>query len=48
VRVEQPRMYRLVANPKWGRHELRLGSVSPDFGLYSFTFTSCEVAREGS
>ncbi len=43
VRVDAPRMYKLVANRKWGEHELRLGTTSPDFGLYSFTFSSCAV-----
>lgn len=43
VRVTEPRMYHLVKNARWGRHELRLGTTSPDFGLYSFTFSSCEV-----
>jgi thiol-disulfide isomerase/thioredoxin len=43
VHVDRPRMYNLIANHKWGQHEIRLGSPSPDFGLYSFTFASCEV-----
>lgn len=43
VRVREPRMYSLVKNAKWGRHELLLGTTSPGFGLYSFTFSSCEV-----
>lgn len=41
--VEEPRMYNLIKNAKYGYHELRLASASPDFGLYSFTFASCEV-----
>ncbi|MBW3623957.1 MAG: redoxin domain-containing protein [Armatimonadetes bacterium] len=40
VRVDAPRMYSLIRNRKPGRHGLRLGSTSPDFGLYSFTFSS--------
>jgi thiol-disulfide isomerase/thioredoxin len=43
IRVEAPRMYKLIANRTWGEHELRLGTMSPDFGLYSFTFSSCAV-----
>jgi hypothetical protein len=43
VHVDAPRMYQLIKNKKWGAHELRLGSTSPDFGLYSFTFSSCVV-----
>jgi thiol-disulfide isomerase/thioredoxin len=42
VLVEQPRMYRLVKNARYGGHQIALASPSPDFGLYSFTFTSCE------
>jgi thiol-disulfide isomerase/thioredoxin len=41
--VDAPRMYRLTKNAKFGTYELRLASTSPDFGLYSFTFTSCEI-----
>ncbi|HZT42373.1 MAG TPA: redoxin domain-containing protein [Chthonomonadaceae bacterium] len=43
IQVDTPRMYRLTANARFGSHELRLASNSPDFGLYSFTFTSCEM-----
>jgi thiol-disulfide isomerase/thioredoxin len=43
VHVDAPRMYQLVSNRKWGEHELKMGSSSPDFALYSFTFSSCEV-----
>ncbi|HLK61673.1 MAG TPA: redoxin family protein [Chthonomonadaceae bacterium] len=42
ILVDTPRMYRLAANTRFGSHELKLASLSPDFGLYSFTFTSCE------
>jgi thiol-disulfide isomerase/thioredoxin len=43
ILVDEPRMYRLTKNAKFGTYELRLASTSPDFGLYSFTFTSCEI-----
>jgi thiol-disulfide isomerase/thioredoxin len=43
IRVEEPRMYKLIKNRLWGKHELTLGSTSPDFALYSFTFASCVV-----
>ena len=43
VRVDAPRMYALIVNKKFGKHELRVGSASPDFGLYAFTFSSCEI-----
>jgi thiol-disulfide isomerase/thioredoxin len=44
--IEQPRMYEIVKNAKFGSHILRLASDSPDFGIYAFTFTSCTVAEE--
>ena len=40
--VDQPRMYYVIKNHKFGYHELRLATRSRGFGLYSFTFTSCE------
>jgi thiol-disulfide isomerase/thioredoxin len=43
IQVDSPRMYNLIKNAKFGHHEIRLASNSPDFGLYSFTFSSCEV-----
>lgn len=48
VRVEVPRMYGLVKNPKWGKHEIRLGTASDGLGLYSFTFSSCEVGPDAA
>jgi thiol-disulfide isomerase/thioredoxin len=43
IQVDEPRMYRLTKNAKFGYHDLRMATMSPDFGLYSFTFSSCEV-----
>lgn len=43
ILVDSPRMYRLTRNAAFGSHEIRLASDSPDFGLYSFTFASCEA-----
>ncbi len=43
ILVDEPRMYNLIKNARFGRHELRMASTSPDFGLYSFTFSSCEI-----
>lgn len=40
--IDSPRMYHVTRNAKFGTHELRLASKSPDFGIYSFTFSSCE------
>ncbi len=41
--VDAPRMYSVIKNAVFGHHELRMASISPDFGLYSFTFSSCEI-----
>ncbi|WP_082627826.1 redoxin family protein [Chthonomonas calidirosea] len=41
ILVDQPRMYQLIHNRTFGSHTLTLTSNSPDFALYSFTFTSC-------
>jgi thiol-disulfide isomerase/thioredoxin len=39
--VDRPRMYNLVRNADFGKHELTLRVRSRGFALYSFTFTSC-------
>ncbi len=38
--VTSPRMYNVVRG-SWGEHELRLASDSPDFDVYSYTFSGC-------
>ena len=38
--VDQPRMYRITRNQTFSSHLLTLASMSPDFGLYSFTFSA--------
>jgi thiol-disulfide isomerase/thioredoxin len=43
VLVDQPRMYSLVKNAKFGQRELKLLAAEEGLGLYSFTFTSCEA-----
>ena len=43
VLVDQPRMYRLAKNAKFGTRELKLLATDEGLGLYSFTFTSCEA-----
>ena len=43
VLVDQPRMYNVVKNAKFGRRELKLLAADEGLGLYSFTFTSCEA-----
>ena len=39
LQVDQPRMYRITRNAAFSSHILTLASMSPDFGLYSFTFS---------
>ena len=40
IRVQEPRMYRLVDDPGFGSHELEL--VCPSgLAAFAFTFTSC-------
>ena len=39
LRVTEPKLYKLVEHDDWqGKQELRMSSMSDDFGLYSFTF----------
>jgi thiol-disulfide isomerase/thioredoxin len=44
--VEQPRMYSVIKNAKWGAHTLKLATADEGVGLYSFTFASCTVGGE--
>jgi thiol-disulfide isomerase/thioredoxin len=46
VLVEEPRMYRLVVNPGFGYHILRLYVRSELFRLHAFTFGGREVSAE--
>jgi thiol-disulfide isomerase/thioredoxin len=39
--VDRPRMYNLVRNPGFERHELTLRVRTRGFALYAFSFTSC-------
>jgi thiol-disulfide isomerase/thioredoxin len=41
VLVDRPRMYNLIRNPGFERHELMLRVKSRGFALYAFTFTGC-------
>lgn len=41
IYVNEPRMYQIIRNKKFGSHVISMASPSPDFDLYSFTFTSC-------
>ena len=38
VLVDEARMYRLVDQPRFSGHELKLSSNSPEFSLFAFTF----------
>ena len=39
LQVTDPKLYKIVEHPDWqGNQELRMSSMSGDFGLYSFTF----------
>ncbi len=37
-RVDEGRMYEVVALPEFSSHELKLSSNSPDFSFFAFTF----------
>ena len=37
-RVDEDRMYEVVALPEFSGHELKLSSNSPDFSFFAFTF----------
>ena len=37
-RVDEGRMYQVVALAEFGSHELRLSSTSDNFALFAFTF----------
>lgn len=46
VRVKAPRMYQLVRNPGFEKHELRLFTQARGLSLYAFTFVSCKVSPQ--
>ena len=37
-RVDEARLYEVVALPEFGGHELKLSANSPDFAFFAFTF----------
>jgi thiol-disulfide isomerase/thioredoxin len=47
IMVDQPKMYSLVRNKTFGQHTLKLAPTAPGFGIYTFTFSSCEVPKGG-
>jgi hypothetical protein len=40
IRVDRPRLYRLVRHPEHGTHELRLEVAGPGLRAYVFTFVA--------
>lgn len=47
ILVDQPKMYSLIKNQSFGQHTLKLAPTAPGFGIYTFTFSSCEVPKGG-
>ena len=41
VLVDRPRMYNLIRNKGFERHELTLRLKSRGFAIYAFSFTGC-------
>jgi thiol-disulfide isomerase/thioredoxin len=41
--IDQPRMYHIIKNAKFGQRTLKLATADPGMGIYSFTFVSCEL-----
>jgi len=44
--IDQPKMYYIIKNQKFGQRTLKLATAEPGFGIYSFTFVSCELPGE--
>jgi thiol-disulfide isomerase/thioredoxin len=44
--VDEPRMFNVIRSA-YGSHELKLASDSPDFDLYSYTFSGCPQKWRG-
>ncbi|MFN3648981.1 MAG: redoxin domain-containing protein [Armatimonadota bacterium] len=44
--VDEPRMYNIIKNAKFGQRKLKLAPTTPGMGIYSFTFVSCEVPKK--
>lgn len=45
IDVDWPRMYKIIHSAELGWHTLKLSSNSDGFGIYAFTFGSCEERR---
>ena len=48
VRVTRPRLYQLVNNPTYRRHELELKFRAEGLALYAFTFTTCVAPNKSA
>lgn len=46
IHVDFPRMYSIMDSDKFEPHEIRLATTSDAFGIYAFTFGSCEKPRK--
>ncbi len=46
--VDQPKMYHIIKNAKFGQRTLKLAAADAGMGIYTFTFVSCEVAKDAS
>ena len=46
VVVDSPRAYDLLANARFGEHELKLSPKSDGLGIYDVAFESCEVPQK--
>ncbi len=43
--VDEPRMYHIIQNAKYGQRNLKLSPMDAGMGIYTFTFVSCEVEK---
>ena len=41
LRVSRPRMYRILSNARFGRHDVTLVTRDPGLAVYAWTFVSC-------
>lgn len=48
LRVDEPRMYRLVRNREYAEHTLKVSTTSKGFALYSFMFVTCVIPESVS
>jgi thiol-disulfide isomerase/thioredoxin len=46
VLVDRPRMFNLIRNPGFERHELTLRAKTRGFALYAFSFTGCVKGKD--